>query len=157
MKTYWMNLNDRERWMLGGAVVVGFFYLLYAGVYSPLVARIEEQSLQLRENQATLVWMQQVRQKSASHPSPKTLSNGQLLSVLATQLKATSFHRYPHQLQQTGSGDIQLTFETVPYNAFINWLSDMNKQYTFTIQQLSVDHTDTPGIVKLALVVAVKQ
>jgi type II secretory pathway component PulM len=43
-----------------------------------------------------------------------------------------------------------------PYNFFLSWLKLMGEQYIISIQQLSVDRTETPGVVKLILLLSVK-
>ena len=153
MKTYWTNLNNREQWMLGfGGVCCGFF-LLYLLLYAPLINAVHNKTQQLIEKQETLVWMQQARLQRKTAKVPQVLNNSQLLTVLADHLKSTSFHRLPYQLQQTGSGDIQLSFDQVPYNAFITWLWSISRQYAFSIKQFNAERTDTPGVVKLMLTV----
>lgn len=155
MRAYWDNLNERERWVLGGGVVVCFFYLLYLLIFSPLFNAVHTKSQQLAEKQETLIWMQQVRTQKIKK-APQSLSSSKLLTVLAERLNETSFKRYPYQLQQTGVSDIQLVFDHVPYNPFVTWLWDINEQYTISIKQLLIEHTETAGVVKLMMVIATK-
>ena len=156
VKTYWSNLNERERWTLGVGVVCSVFYLFYLLIYSPLASAVHTKSQQLLEKQETLVWMQQVRQQSKNTKAPQTLTSSNLLTVLADQLNKSSFKQYPYQLQQTGVSDIQLIFDQVPYNAFIAWVWSVNEKYTISIKQLNVEHTELPGIVKLMMIIATK-
>lgn len=152
MKTYWYNLNDRERWMLGVGFFCCFFYLFYALLYSPLSTAVYNQSQQLSEKQLTLAWMEQVRHQHVTTKELNVLTSSKLLAVLATQLKSSSFRHFPYQLEQTGAGDIQLSFEQVPYNAFVSWVWSISGQYAFTIKQLNAERTDTPGVVKALIV-----
>ncbi len=64
------------------------------------------------------------------------------------------FKHFSYQLQQTGVSDIQLVFEQVPFNPFMIWLWSFNEKYPISITQLSVDLTETPGVVKLTLIIA---
>lgn len=155
MKHYWNNLNVREQWMLGFGIIFVFFFLLYLLVLAPLSHAVQDKSQQFRDKQATLIWMQQAHQQYKRVIAPKVLSRSKLLTVLAAQLKSTPFHHVPYQLQQTGSGDIQLSFDHVPYNAFVTWLWSVNKHYAFTIKQLNVERTTTAGVVKMMVVIAV--
>lgn len=152
--TYWNQLNVRERVMLLIAGVCCLFYVFYALLYSPLVSAVHQATVQLAEERSTLAWMSEVRQQYTKTKATETLSNGQLLTVLGGQLNKTSFHRYPYQLEQTGSGDIQLSFEDVPYNAFVLWLSKFSQQYTCSIKQFSVDRTKISGVVKVSVVLS---
>lgn len=154
MKTYWANLNERERWILGSGVGFCCVYLFYLLIYSPLTTAIHNKSQQLIEKQETLEWMQGVLQSYEHRKVPKTLTSAQLLSVLAEQLNASSFKQYPYELQQTGNATIQLRFEQVPYNLFMNWLWSTYGKYTLVVKQLSLTRTKTPGVVKLNLTVS---
>ena len=154
IKNYWSNLNERERWILGSGVVFCVCYLFYLLVYAPLINAVHNKSQQLIENQETLVWMQQVHQQFKVKKKPQVLTSSKLLSVLAEKLNVTSFKHFPYQLQQTGVSDIQLVFEQVPFNPFIAWLYSLSEQYAISIKQLNIERTDTPGEVKLMLVIA---
>ena len=154
MKAYWDNLSERERWTLGVGALLCFLYLFYLLLYSPLATAVHNKSQQLTEKQETLVWMQQVRQQHKTKKAPQTLTSSKLLTVLAEQLNTTSFKQFPYQLQQIGGSDIQLLFDKVPYNAFMTWLWSVNDKYTISIKQLNVERTDSPGVVKLMIVIA---
>jgi general secretion pathway protein M len=156
VKAYLGNLNDRERWTLGLGVFVCVAYLFYLMVYSPLAKTVHNSSLELLEKQETLVWMQQVQQqyKGKARKTLQVLSSSNLLTVLADKLNEASFKRFPYQLQQTGVSDIQLMFDQVPYNTFISWLWSFNEKYKVSVKQLNIERTDTPGVVKLMMVIA---
>jgi len=157
VKAYWQNLNDRERWMLGLGVTFCIFYLFYLVVYAPLTTAIDDKSKQLREKQETLAWMQQIRHQPKTTHAPQSLTNTQLLTLIANQLRNTSFKQFPYQLQQTGVGEIQLSFDQVPFNPFMVWLWSLNQKYVVSIKQFSADHTDVAGVVKLMVVIAAKE
>ncbi len=155
MKSHWTNLNTRERLVLGFGGVCCFLLLLYLLILAPLSNAVHDKSQQLIEKQTTLAWMQKARQQHKTAAAPQTLSSAKLLTVLAVQLKSTSFHHFPYQLQQTGSGDIQLSFENVPYNAFVTWLWSVSKRYAFTIKQLTVARTESSGVVNVMVMITV--
>ncbi len=153
MKSYWNSLNERERWMviITALCLVSYFY--YMIIYTPLSNNVTQQSNQLIEKMETLAWMNKV--KSQSHSKTKqSVDNSQLLTVLATQLKDDPTLKFPYQLQQTGPGDIQLTFDAVPFNLFMGWLTKINEKYIITIKQFDVDHTNTPGVTHLMIIIS---
>ena len=156
MKTYWSNLNDRERCVLGLGVIFCSFYLFYLIIYSPLTSAVKNKSQQLTEKQETLEWMQQVQNLYKAKKPPKTLTSSKLLTVVADQLNTTSFKQFPYQLQQTGISDIQLHFDHVPYNAFIHWLWSISEQYSLGIKQLTIEPADASGVVKLTMIIVTK-
>lgn len=155
MKDYWNTLNDRERSLVIFAGILCIIYLFYIFLYSPLITAKNNKQLELIDKEATLTWMEQVRNVDKSSKSLTTLSNANLLSVLGTQLKTTTFSHFSFQLEQMGSGDIQLSFNEVPYNAFIKWLWTLSGQYLFNIKQVTIEKATLPGLVKVMLVLSV--
>jgi general secretion pathway protein M len=57
-------------------------------------------------------------------------------------------------LQQTGAGDIQLTFDAVAFNSFITWLEKINQHYSITLKQFNAERTETPGIVHVMILIS---
>ena len=154
MNAYLNNLNERERWMLLGAGVCLILYCYYLFLYAPLTHQVTQKSTQLIEKKATLEWMEKVRQQKHHAKTKQTLDNSKLLTVLATQLKQDATLKFPYQLQQTGSGDIQLTFDEVAFNLFITWLEKINEQYAISIKQFNAERTTTPGMVHAMILIS---
>ncbi|KTD35788.1 general secretion pathway protein [Legionella nautarum] len=153
---YWHNLNERERWMAIIGSICMLIYLFYLLVYSPLTTAVSTRSKELREKQETLIWMQQVRQQPRSQKTAQAINNTKLLALIGNQLSSNSLQKFVYQLQQTGSGDIQLSYDRVPYNLFLSWLWALSNDYAISFKQFSAERTDTPGIVKLMVVITAK-
>lgn len=154
MKTYLSTLNEREKWMLIGAVLCLILYCYYLFLYTPLSHQVTQKSTQLVEKIATLDWMKKIRQKNHKSKTKETVDNSQLLTILATQLKEDSTLKFPYQLQQTGSGDIQLTFDAVAFNLFIAWLEKINERYAVSLKQFNAERTPTPGVVHVMVLLS---
>lgn len=154
MKNFWQQLNDRERYLVGIAGVCCFCYLFYIALYSPLIHTVESKQQELLEKKATLLWMRDIQQQQKKQPTLQHVSNAKLLAIISNQLNKTTLHYAAYQLQQTASGDIQLSFEKVPYNDFMQWLWSIDNHYIFSIHQLNIETTDTSGVVKLLLVMS---
>jgi general secretion pathway protein M len=154
VKSYLSNLNERERWMVISAAVCVFFYCYYLFLYAPLSTSVEQKSRQLEEKIQTLEWMKHVRNEIHTSSPKKNLDNNQLLTLLANQLKNKPTLKFPYHLQQTSSGDIQLTFDNVPFNEFMSWLTATNDQYTLLIKQFEASNTPTPGLTKLMIILS---
>lgn len=154
MRAHWNNLSEKEQWMLGLTSIALVIYLFYALVIAPLNHALSTQENQLVDKQQTLAWMQQVRQTHTLQQKRTILSNTQLLTQLDSHLKTGSIQSFPHQLQQTGQGDIQLSFERVPYTLVMDWLFKINRDYAITIKELHAAHTATAGVIHLTLKIA---
>ena len=156
MISYWTNLNERERWTIGVGTCCTLIYIFYLFVYAPLTTAVADKTKQLQEKIATLAGMQEVRPPTMGKNKQQTISGSKLLTIIATQLNSSPFLNFPHQLQQTGQGDIQITFEKVPYTPFLTWLWTLGNNYSIVLKQLSVDRTETAGEVKIMLVINTK-
>lgn len=154
MKAYLSALNEREKWMLIGAVLCLILYCYYLFLYTPLSHQLTQKSTQLAEKTTTLDWMKKVRQNNHQSKTKETVDNSQLLTILATQLKEDSTLKFPYQLQQTGSGDIQLTFDAVAFNVFIAWLEKINERYAINLKQFNAERTPTPGVVRVMVLLS---
>ena len=155
MMSFWKKLSERDQWVLGLGLVCITFYLILEIIVFPLSKAVDARVLAVKEKQTLLTWMERVRLTSGEHKAPAHLDASKLLSALSEGLDKTSFHSFPHQLQQTGDEELQLTFDAVPYNAYVTWLFSMRKQYAFSIKQLNVNQTKTPGVVNAILVITV--
>ena len=156
MKAYWQSLNERERWTVIIGLACLILYAYYLMIYNPLATKVKQRERLLIEKIETLNWMKQIKQPSSTVAKEK-LDNGQLLTLLAKKLKDNSELKSPYQLQQTGSGDIQLSFEEVPFNFFLQWLVTLSNHYTITIKQFTASNTETPGATKLTLILSASE
>lgn len=154
MKAYLNTLNEREKWMVIVAGVSLFIYGYYLLLYAPLSNQVNQKSTQLIEKTETLEWMKQVRMQKRSAKRKESIDNSQLLTILASQLKNNKTLKFPYQLQQTGSGDVQLTFDAVPFQNFMQWLAKINEVYSINIKQFDVEKTSTPGVTRLMIILS---
>jgi general secretion pathway protein M len=154
IRQYWGTLNERERLLLGLGSVCLILYFFYSFIYSALDEAVTQKTQALQEKKKTLIWMQQVSQKTKSNKMPSSITNNRLLTVIATQLKSKDLKTFPYQLEQTGQGDIQLTFEVVPYILILQWLWKLQTDYALTLKQFTAEKTNTPGVVKVLIILS---
>ncbi len=151
MKAHWQQFSEREQIAVVVAGLCLIAYLFYALLFSPLTIAVSNARKHWYEKNNTLIWMRHAQQNYSQEKRPQKVAAGNLLSILTQVLKHASFHRFPYQLAQTASGEIQLSFDEVPYNAFMEWLRDQSMRYTLTIKNLDVTKTTVPGVVKISV------
>lgn len=154
LKTHWHHLQERERWLLVAGILAATLFVYYYFIYSPLATNLEKNTIQLLEQKQTLQWMKQINPDELPDKQVKAISNSQLLTLLANQLKESTSLKYPFQLQQTGSGDIQLSFEQVPFENLIAWLAGLGENYNVTLKQFNVEKTDKVGITRVMIIIS---
>lgn len=156
MKSYWQQLNERDQTAVAIAGVCVIAYLLYLLVFSPLLSMVSQAKQHWQEKNNTLIWMRRMQQNYSHEKRPQTIEAGNLLSLLTQVLRQASFQRFPYQLAQTSTGEIQLSFEEVPYNAFIGWLREQSSRYTLTIKNMDINKTKILGVVKVSVIFGVE-
>ncbi len=152
MKAQWQQFNEREQ---GAILISGLFliaYLSYASFFSPLSKMVTTAQKRWHEQTVTLTWMLHVQQNYHEEKKPQKVASSNLLSILTEVLDQASFNRFAYQLEQTATGDIQLSFENVPYNGFMEWLRDQSAQYTLSIKNLDVTKTNINGVVTVSVI-----
>lgn len=153
MMQYWNNLTDRERWLLVIGGIVSSIFLFYLLVFLPLVDGVHHKTQLLIEKKNTLSFLINAQKQQKTVKKVHVLKQSQLLTVLTEQLTHSSFNQSMYQVQQTASGDIQLSFDAVPFNPLIHWLWAINQQYSLVIKQLHVERTPVSGVVKIVLII----
>lgn len=156
MNAWWANLSERDRWAAGLGAAFLLCYLFYLLVYSPLMASVVFKRDQLLEKKQTLAWMQQVQDEAGSGKTAESITRNKLLTVMATRLDNGPLKPFRYLLQQTGQGEISLSFDAVPYSDFLTWLWELSQEYAISLEQFSVERTATPGVVKSMVLISVK-
>lgn len=155
VQEFWQHLSDRDRAVLGVGIICCILFIFYSLCYSPLMTAVEKKTSQFTEQAATLTWMQSAQVQYKSAASTEKINRAQLLTVVAKQLNTGELQQFTYQLQQTATQDIELSFERVPFNIFVQWLWHINQKYPFIIKMCKVENTNIQGVVKLNLVLSV--
>lgn len=153
IRQYWSKMNERDQMALSIGGTVLLVILFYSLMYSPLLNAVKEERATLIEQHETLLWMESVQSSSQERSvKKKTIGSNKLLGIINQQLNQPDLRPFPFQLQQINKTDIQLSFDRVPFTVFIHWLWELSEQYQITIQQLSLEKLNKPGIIKASLV-----
>lgn len=152
IKEYWSSLQEREKrlLMVGGGLLL--FFLGYWLFYSPLQEAQQRARAHNHELHEVLAWMQSVRKSAGSKSLAQSISSTRLPGVLNEQIRNSSLQPFPYALQQNKAGDIQISFDHVPWNAFLQWIWNTNEKYALNLQQLQADRLESSGMVKAYLV-----
>lgn len=151
MRNYWEQLSDRDRLMLSIGGIICVIYLFYLLVYCPLTTAVESKSQQWVEKTETLDWMKKIQSQGINKVSKMKTDN--LLSLFSSQLKQSPVAHFHYELQQMAENRVQLTFDQVPFVSFISWFRKLNQTYSMEVVEFMIEHTPTPGLVKLKVVV----
>lgn len=155
MKQYWQNLNDREKLIVVLGVSALLLYMYYIFLYQPLKTNTELQTKQLVEKTQLLQWMKTLDpQQNKRNKNKTSVDNTQLLTIVAEELQKSTLAKFTSQLQQTNTGDIQISFDLVPYNQFMIWLLKLNNNYTVLIKQFNSEKREKPGLAHVLVILS---
>lgn len=151
MKFNWQQLQERERWalLIGGSITL--LYLIYLLIFSPLQHAVTEKHLQLLDKQKLQQWLLQAQKIKKITALREPISQAKLSSILSEALKQPPLMSYPFKIQQSQHDVVQLSFNEVPFQPFMQWFAQFSQKYLLNIETLSVEKTKTTGIVHLTL------
>lgn len=148
LRTWWQGLAAREQQIavFGGVfLVIGLFYW---GIWTP-IANAEADALRsLTAQQQTLTYVKQTANKIAGlkQRGAKPTVSGSLSSV-ANQT-AGNYGLVITRMQPQGE-KIQVWMDDVPFDALLNYLSDLVQQKGLSLESVDLAEADAPGYVKV--------
>ena len=132
MKTWWMQLGDRERRLVAVGAAVLAAGLVYALIWHPLQQVIARDRALVVQQRADLAWMQQAAlrmralEAQASRQAPPPASAGQpLRTVLDAALRAQGLDSAVTGRSEAEDGSIRITFKPVPFDALLRCLASL--------------------------------
>lgn len=154
VKEKWASLAVREKQavVLGGLLLA--LFILYQGIWSPILNSINTMRQQIVTNQKTLLWMQSV-DKTLQKLSGQSIANVKpvslvvLLGEVQDKVKQAGLDNTLSQLKQVANESIAMHFEKVDFDKLMVFLTAFIKTHSVSISQMSAVATDTPGVVNV--------
>jgi len=153
-KTRWRQLQPRERIILSAGIAFLIFFILYAGIWSPMQDKLKRLRSSVPQAQQKLAWMQvnaaQAKRLRARGPAQK--QPGSLLTRLEQATVARGLRQNVSKMEPDGTDGIRLIMEEVSFNSLVSLLADLQKRSGLKVESLTLDSSaDTPGIVSARL------
>lgn len=152
MKEWFNHLEKRKQYLLVVGLVVVVFYLVYGVFYSGLINSRDDLIKRNIADTKTLIWMNETVQAIKSLRgstggvglSDKSLSQ---LSELGAKRADVRIGRF----QPKGDTEAQVWFDDVEFDKLVNYLACLELDYGLTIDELSINSSNTPGMVNVRL------
>ena len=131
MKTWWMQLADRERRLVAFGAAVLAAGLIYALIWHPLQQVIARDQALVVQQRADLAWMQQAAlrlralQSQAGRQTPPASAGQSLRAMLDAALRAQGLDSAVTERTQDEDGSIRITFKRVPFDALLRCLASL--------------------------------
>lgn len=144
LKQYWYKLNQRERYIVSGGLLIALLLIFYVLLWQPWHKAIDSMSENLPAKRQNLVWMEQqaeLLQGSgglSKTPGSKKGAGQSLLSIIEKTGKLAALSK---SIQQMSPGEteqeVRLVLSQVDFNAWVRWTSILADQYGIEIKELS--------------------
>ncbi len=164
MKTWWITLSVRERWILIGGSVVSIVLLFYALIWYPFQKQVATLQQTVMEQRAEVTWMRQAAREvqrltqAATVPPPIAgLSGRSLLSLVDQTAREAGLGSALKRVEPQGTDQLRVQLDEVSFDALTRWLIVIEHQYGVVIDslimdRLRVDRPENAGRVNARLV-----
>ncbi len=152
IRAWWQGLQTRERRVLiaGGCLVA--IILAWALVWYPLARARGDLTADLNRQRSDLAWMRQAMTRvQALH---KRGDRGQvsrqgksLLALADVSARGAGLGQALKRVEPTGGNSVRVTFEIANFDALVNWLDALARDYGVQVSDLSVDKVPGIGLV----------
>ena len=156
LKKYWLNLQPRERMVLGWGGLSVTAIILYALLFQPLynaIAHMEQVLPGLRSN---LVWIRQTdemleRGGSLTVSQTNEGSNESLLSVLESTARGAKIRESIQQMVPTKNNtEVRVVLDDADFNKWLLWVDTLYKKKGVDIRQVTAERDDDrPNIAEI--------
>ena len=160
MKQWYQQLNARERLLLHWGAVAVCIAVLWVFVYQPVTNSLDKNSKRLSELQQQLELMEQLSTGVGSRTQSRVvspLSSGMTFSSwLDRQLESRELMQFVRRAEPVDAQTSTLWMQNAPFDGTMDWLQDVQEQFSVEIEQLDVVATDrTNGLATIRLTLSI--
>lgn len=156
MKAWWETLGNRERGMILAGTILTLVLLLYVLVWEPFQTSSRRLRQSVAEQRADLAWMRQAAQEikrlNGAGGTQSTSDDRSLLTLVDQSARAAGLGTAMKRVAPQGDDKLSAQLDSVEFDKLIPWLGTLEHDHAIVIASLSVDRTDTPGLVNARIV-----
>lgn len=153
LRQWFLSLEKRERWVLGGGGVILILFIIYIGVVSPYISHRHALAAQAQDQLSLLAWMRPAasRIQSLRGNQPAALPGGSLLSAVNSTVASAGLGSALQQAQLSDDGSVRVQFSSVNFDSLVHWLAGLQRTYAVTASDVTVTRAAGPGQVDASL------
>jgi general secretion pathway protein M len=149
MREWFEGLEQRERWLVASAGVLAIIAVVVLAVIRPISSQTAR-GLELVEQKKTLLTdLEQVARRVGPQRSGAptgNLGNTDSLVVIVDQTtRRTGLAAYLKRNQPDGATSIRLRFENAPFDTIVEWLADLEANYSLSATTATIDRAAGRG------------
>ena len=147
------QLEPRDRFAAKSLAVFLAILVCFFGIWEPMQSFADDARVNRDRNRDLLAWMMYTRAQ-ASQSGSTTARRGPSGQTLLTRVSRTAQQHQikPNRLQPEGEGNVSVWFDGVAFDSLIRWLQELERREGISVQQISLDRQDRPGLVNARIV-----
>jgi len=149
LREHWDNLADRERRAVSIGGVLVFILLVYLLLWLPLSDAVANNQMNVKTQRALLQYLQNANEKiqtlKAQGIQLNNTDSGDLLTITEKTLSSQQLSLYLKQVQQPKQNQLTLTFQQVPFDKMMEWLSGLTNTQGVDVMQFSAEKLSDVG------------
>ncbi len=148
------QLEPRDRFAAKSLAVFLSVVVCYFGAWEPMQTFAEDARADRDRNRDLLTWMVSTRAQASQQSGTTARRAGPTGQMLLTRVSRTAQHHQikPNRLQPEGEGNVSVWFDGVAFDSLIRWLQELETREGISVQQISLDRQDRPGLVNARIV-----
>lgn len=152
VRTWYAGLEAREQkavtWgAVGGTVVVLLVVVLQ------LHAAVDRAERRLQQKRADVAYIQSVLPELRAAPVPQG-GDQSLVVVVDRTTRDAGLAMNVRGTEPGGQNELRVRLEGAPFDASVNWILRLQREYGVRIAAASIERTGTPGIVNASVTLA---
>lgn len=148
LKAYLDGLNERERNLVYGGVVVLVLLLLYQLVWSPFVGGVAKLDKKVGQQRQDLAWMREnmPELRELNRTAGRAATPGRSVYSVIEVSARTKFGD-SIQVQQEGQ-KVRVVIANASFDDVMTWLDGLQSQQQVAIKEFNAESTGTTGYIK---------
>lgn len=150
MKDWFLSLAPRERRIVAAGAVVLIAVVVWMAVVEPLQQRRAQMEQGVATNRALIAWMNQVGGSLGA--GPRRVGNGDsLFAAVDRSARATALAGSLQRVQPEGQTTVRVWLDNAPFDELVRWVGALERDQGIAVSALSVERTQTAGLVNARL------
>lgn len=146
MKSWFLSLQERERWMVLGGAAAALLIVLWGFVLTPLRTQSAELRESVTQQQRLLIDLGRVEAIAPGGAQSPNRSASQSLAVLVDST-AQSFGLTLRGTRFDGPDGINVTFQGASFDALLNWVIALETTHQVSVESASFSSARERGLV----------
>jgi general secretion pathway protein M len=152
MRAWWSNLAMRERWMVGVGAIVVVLLLGWALVWHPLAVKRAALLDTVESDRRDLAYVRVAaaeveRLRTVGTHARRDRQGRSLLALADATARSGGLEGALRRVEPTGPASVRVSLESARFDALIDWIESLTRDYGIEAIDFSADRADGVGLV----------